>query len=141
KPIPHLGVQPTLFRSEEGGEEDRLIQRLRAVGFIGDGAKLVAEHTASVVEAAIAITERKGREGVLKSPGGFLRSILKDGTARQESLARDAQGPRALRSQRAENADEDALMAEWEEHRRQVADEIQVVEALTRDQVIVLVKK
>ena len=78
------------------------------------------------VEAAVAITERKQREGALRSPGGFLRTILKDGTAQAEV---ELQQRRTVDTQTALDGvepvdEEDQLVAAWEHHRHTLADQI-----------------
>ena len=140
KPIPHLGIQPALFGEAAGDEEGRIVKRLQAIGFTGNAAKLLEEHSAPVVEAAIAITERKQREGALKRPGGFLRSLLKDGTARQEAQARAQQEIGRKQEKPPAELDEDACLAAWEAHRREVADEIEAAEGLDHEQVVALVQ-
>lgn len=141
KPIPHLGIQPALFEGDASPEQQRLTERLRNIGFTGNAAKLIEEHSAPVVEAAIAITERKQKEGVLNRPGGFLRAILKDGTARQEALAREVRKSPNNERASANDSDEDAWLEAWEAHRRKVADDIQADEKLEREQVVTLVRE
>ncbi len=139
KPIPHLGIQAALFNDGDNLKEQRIAERLRGLGFTGSAAKLIAEHSAPVVEAAIAITERKQRDGALKSPGGFLRTLLADGTARQEALARKA--PKQRPNGAPTRPEEEDQLAAWERHRRKIADEIEVAQGLDRDQVIALVQE
>src|SRR5690606_13640815 len=86
-----------------------------------------------------AITERKQRDGALKSPGGFLRTLLADGTARQEALARET--PKQRPNGAPLRSGEEDQLAAWESHRRKVADEIEVAQGLDRDQVIALVQE
>lgn len=94
-----------------------------------------------MVEAAIAITERKTREGALKAPGGFLRSLLKDGTARQEAAAqRQAKSDASTRDTRDEAA-RDALVSAWEDHKREVAARIAADEGLDDTAVIDLARE
>ena len=142
KSIPHLGIQPTLFEEAINDEEQGILKRLRDLGFTGNASKLLEEHSGPVVEAAIVVTERKQREGALKRPGGFLRSILKDGTARQEAQARAKQETRGKKQEKSPaEFDEDACLAAWEAHRREVADEIQAAEGLDHEQVVALVRE
>lgn len=141
KPIPHLGLQPTLFEEGANHETQRIADRLRRVGFTGNTEKLIEEHSAPVVEAAIAITERKQREGVLKRPGGFLRALLTDGTARQEALARETQKSRTKVGDPSPSQSDDVWMAAWENHRREVANEIEAAEQLGHEQVVALVRE
>ncbi len=144
KPIPHLGMQPHLFDDEAGetpsGPMARILARLGALKFTGNVQRLVDEHGLDVVEAAIAITERKAREGSLTSPGGFLRSLLKDGTARQEALsARKKLGePTTLAP--AQNKDREVLEASWEAHRREVAASILAAEELDGEAVVGMIR-
>lgn len=141
KPIPHLGIQPVSFDGELRAKDQHIIDRLHKVGFTGNTLQLIKEHPAAVIEAAIAITEQKQRQGVLKRPGGFLRSILKDGTARQEALAREEQQTQLATQETSSQSNEDALMAAWEGYRRKVADEIMAAEGLAHEQVIDLVQE
>lgn len=141
KPIPHLGIQPTLFEVEVGesasGAMERILTRLQALKFTGNAQRLVEQHGLDVVEAAIAITERKAREGALTSPGGFLRTLLKDGTARQEAEARkQSSAPPARRPE----DEHDQRMRAWETHRREVAAEIMATEDLSDDAVVEIVR-
>ncbi len=139
KPIPHLGIQPPLFEGDARPEQQRIAERLQSIGFTGNAVKLIEEHSHPVVEAALVITERKQKEGVLKRPGGFLRAILKDGTARQEALTREVKKQRKERV--SPGSDNDDWLEAWEAHRREVADEIQAAEELDREQVVALVKE
>lgn len=132
--------QPGLFERTIDVEEHRLQERLRALGFTGSVAKLLERHTSSEVEAAIAITERRLRDGTLHSPGGFLRAILNDGTARQEAMARAAPRDRDGAAETGRSSEEDWIVA-WEKHRREAANEIEAVEGLGKEQLIALVRE
>ena len=143
KPIPHLGLQPTLFEEATNGVPERVLTRLRALSFTGNAQQLVDEHGLEVVEAAIGITERKAREGSLKTPGGFLRALLKDGTARQEAEARRQQLARqdAEPQEAAQEKDYEDLVTAWENHRREVASAIAATEGLDADAQVELVRE
>ena len=143
KPIPHLGMQPALFDSEPGDAPSstmaRILTRLKALKFTGNAQRLLDEHGLDTVEAAIAITERKAREGALTSPGGFFRTLLKDGTARQEAAAQKQEAETAA-TPHDEDEDHEALVSAWESHRRETAATIAAAEELSDDEVIEIVR-
>lgn len=141
KEIPHLSIQPTA-RLEDvvSDEEQRIAERLQAIDFTGSAAKLIEEHSAPVVKAALAIAERRQREGKLANPGGFFRSILRDGTALQEARLREAQNKQGKQAQSSSDNFEEKLAA-WESYRHEVADQIVAAEKLDHKQVVELVKE
>lgn len=134
KDIPHLRIHvPEVYADSLVEGQGLLRQRLQAVGFTGNVTKLLDEHAEAAVEAAVAITERKQREGALRSPGGFLRTILKDGTAQAEA---ERQIVDTQKTTDAEPVDEeDQLVAAWEQHRHSLANQIMATHDLKTPEV------
>lgn len=131
KPIEHLNVQPTLF-TEEGPSEGRIRERLRNVGFTGSARQLIDEFGIETVEVAVGITESKAREGILNNPGGFLRTLLRDGVVvdapdtHRINVEKEARG--------RESAMEQDVDEQWEKHRQEAAGRI--IEALALDEAL-----
>lgn len=70
-----------------------------------------------------------------------MRSLLKDGTARQEAVARRRAKDVASTPDTRDEGSHDALVSAWEDHRREVAAQIAAAEGLEDAAVIELVRE
>ena len=130
-PTPDLDAQQPTDHAE-------LIARAQQLGFVGDVGRWVEQYGVEVVGAAVGITEREAARGALRSPGGFLRSVLTNGAAKRE-----AEAVRVARPVAAVEpvVDTRQLEREWSEYRRDVADVVAADVGLDQAALVELVRE